>query len=157
MPYISYDENPYLVVDENGKLLWVLDGYTTSDYYPFSQKITLNDESVLNKEQINYIRNSVKVLIDAYDGTIKFYITDRNDPIIMAYQKMYKDLFVDKDEAIPENISEQFIYPEYLYKIQAEVIKDITIFKQMYYIVEMTFGTLQHIIQLKLQTKLEWN
>ena len=123
MPYISYDENPYLVVDENGKLLWVLDGYTTSDYYPFSQKITLNDESVLNKEQINYIRNSVKVLIDAYDGTIKFYITDRNDPIIMAYQKMYKDLFVDKDEAMPENISEQFIYPEYLYKIQAEVIK----------------------------------
>ena len=123
MPYISYDENPYLVVDENGKLLWVLDGYTTSDYYPFSQKITLNDESVLNKEQINYIRNSVKVLIDAYDGTIKFYITDRNDPIIMAYQKMYKDLFVDKDEAIPENISGQFIYPEYLYKIQAEVIK----------------------------------
>lgn len=53
-------------------------------------KITLNDESVLNKEQINYIRNSVKVLIDAYDGTIKFYITDRNDPIIMAYQKCIK-------------------------------------------------------------------
>ena len=77
----------------------------------------------MNKKQINYIRNSVKVLIDAYDGTVKFYITDRNDPIIMAYQKMYKDLFADKDEIIPEDISKQFIYPEYLYKIQAEIIK----------------------------------
>lgn len=123
MPYVSYDENPYLVVTDDGKLVWVLDGYTTSDYYPFSQKITLDDENVLNRKQINYIRNSVKVLIDAYDGTIKFYITDRNDPIIMAYQKMYKDLFVGRDEAIPESISNQFIYPEYLYNIQAEIIK----------------------------------
>lgn len=122
MPYISYDENPYLVVNNEGKLIWVLDGYTTSNCYPYSQKITLQD-NILNKKQINYIRNSVKVLIDAYDGTIKFYITDRNDPIIMAYQKMYKDLFVDKDETIPEDISEHFIYPTYLYNIQAEVMK----------------------------------
>lgn len=81
------------------------------------------EDGIINKKQINYIRNSVKVLVDAYDGTVKFYITDRNDPIIMAYQKMYKDLFVDKDETIPEDISKQFIYPEYLYKIQAEIMK----------------------------------
>lgn len=122
MPYVSYDENPYLVTTDEGKLVWVIDGYTTSECYPYSQKLTLED-GIINKKQINYIRNSVKVLIDAYDGTVKFYITDRNDPIIMAYQKMYKDLFVDKDETIPEDISKQFIYPEYLYKIQAEIMK----------------------------------
>lgn len=122
MPYVSYDENPYLVTTNEGKLVWVIDGYTTSECYPYSQKLTLED-GIINKKQINYIRNSVKVLVDAYDGTVKFYITDRNDPIIMAYQKMYKDLFVDKDETIPEDISKQFIYPEYLYKIQAEIMK----------------------------------
>lgn len=122
MPYVSYDENPYLVTTNEGKLVWVIDGYTISECYPYSQKLTLED-GIINKKQINYIRNSVKVLVDAYDGTVKFYITDRNDPIIMAYQKMYKDLFVDKDETIPEDISKQFIYPEYLYKIQAEIMK----------------------------------
>ena len=122
MPYVSYDEDPYLVTTNDGKLVWVIDGYTTSECYPYSQKLTLED-GIINKKQINYIRNSVKVLVDAYDGTVKFYITDRNDPIIMAYQKMYKDLFVDKDETIPEDISKQFIYPEYLYKIQAEIMK----------------------------------
>lgn len=122
LPYITYDENPYLVVTDEGRLVWVLDGYTTTDNYPYSQRITINPESLSNKKDINYIRNSVKVLIDAYDGTIKFYITDRNDPIIMAYNNIYKDLFVDKDEKIPEDISRQFIYPEYLYNIQKEII-----------------------------------
>jgi len=117
MPYLVYDENPYLVVSDEGRLVWVLDAYTTSNYYPYSQKITVN-----NKE-INYIRNSVKVLIDAYDGTTKFYITDRTDPIIMAYWKAYKGLFVDLDEKIPEGISKHFVYPEYLYNIQANVLK----------------------------------
>ena len=120
MPYIIYDENPYLVVTDEGKLVWVLDGYTVSNYYPYSQKITLQE---LDKMQINYIRNSVKVLIDAYDGTIQYYITDRNDPIIMAYQKIYKDLFMEKEEIIPEDISKQFIYPEFIYNIQAEVME----------------------------------
>ncbi len=122
LPYIIYDEKPYLVVTEEGKLVWVLDGYTTTDNYPYSQRFTLNSESLRNKKDINYIRNSVKVLIDANDGTIKFYITDRNDPIIMAYNNIYKDLFADKDEKIPEDISSQFIYPEYLYNIQKEII-----------------------------------
>lgn len=123
MPYLLYDENPYLVVNNEGKLIWVLDAYTTSDCYPYSQRTTLQKDSLLNKTDINYIRNSVKVLIDAYDGTIKYYITDRNDPIIMAYQKVYKDLFVDKDASIPEDISSQFVYPEFLYNIQAEIME----------------------------------
>lgn len=117
MPYLLYDENPYLVITDEGKLVWVLDAYTTSNYYPYSQKTTIN-----NKE-INYIRNSVKVLIDAYDGTVKFYITDRTDPIIMAYWKAYHNLFVDLEEQIPEDISKHFVYPEFLYNIQANILK----------------------------------
>lgn len=117
MPYLLYDENPYLVITDEGKLVWVLDAYTTSNYYPYSQKTTIN-----NKE-INYIRNSVKVLIDAYDGTVKFYITDRTDPIIMAYWKAYDNLFVDLEEQIPEDISKHFVYPEFLYNIQANILK----------------------------------
>lgn len=117
MPYLVYDENPYLVVTDNGDLVWVLDAYTTSNYYPYSQKTTINNE------EINYIRNSVKVLIDAYDGTTKFYITDRSDPIIMAYRKAYDGLFVDLEEEISEEISKHFVYPEYLYNIQSNMLK----------------------------------
>ncbi len=117
MPYLIYDENPYLVITNDGKLVWVLDGYTTSNYYPYSQKTNIDGK------EINYIRNSVKVLIDAYDGTTKFYITDRTDPIIMAYRKAYKNLFEDLDEQIPEDIMNHLVYPEYLYNIQANILK----------------------------------
>lgn len=117
MPYLTYDEKPYLVITNEGKLVWVLDAYTTSNYYPYSQKTSVDGK------QINYIRNSVKVLIDAYDGTTKFYITDRTDPIVMAYRKAYGDLFVDLDEEIPIDISSHFVYPEYLYNIQSNVLK----------------------------------
>ncbi|MCI9178351.1 MAG: UPF0182 family protein [Clostridia bacterium] len=123
MPHILYDEDPYLVVTKEGRLVWVLDGYTTSNYYPYSQRTTLQKDSLLNKLDLNYIRNSVKVLIDAYDGTVEYYITDRNDPIIMAYQKIYKDLFVEKDITISEDISSQFVYPKFLYNIQAQVME----------------------------------
>ena len=121
MPYLLYDENPYMVIDDNGNLIWVLDAYTTSNNYPYSQKTTLQLDA-LNKLELNYIRNSVKVLVNAYDGTIKFYITDKSDPIISAYSKIYSDLFVE-DEVIPSDISSQFIYPEFLYNIQAEIIQ----------------------------------
>ncbi len=121
MPYLIYDENPYMVIDDDGNLVWVLDAYTTSNNYPFSQK-TIIQQDALNKLELNYIRNSVKVLIDAYDGTIKFYITDKNDPIASAYANIYPDLF-EEGEKIPSSISSQFIYPKYLYSIQAEIIK----------------------------------
>lgn len=117
MPYLTYDENPYMVVTDEGKLVWVLDGYTTSSYYPYAQR------SNVNGKQFNYIRNSVKVLIDAYDGTTKFYITDRTDPVIMAYRKAYSNLFADLDEQIPSDISKHFVYPQYLYDIQSNMIK----------------------------------
>ena len=121
LPYLIYDENPYTVVRENGDLVWVLDAYTVSNCYPYSQYTSIEHDGI--RENINYIRNSVKVIIDAYDGTMSFYITDRADPIAMAYRNIYPDLFIDLEEEIPEDISEHFVYPEFLYNVQAEILK----------------------------------
>lgn len=120
LPNLIYDENPYLVVSKEGRLVWVLDAYTVSNKYPYSTSTSIYVNGL--KTDINYIRNSVKVLIDAYDGTVDFYITDRNDPIIMAYNKIYPDLFLDF-ETLPEDIKEHMVYPEYLYNIQANMLE----------------------------------
>ncbi len=119
MPYLLYDSEPYMIATEDGKLLWILDAYTTSNNYPYSQKTTIQIDN-LNKLELNYIRNSVKVIIDAYNGETTFYITDKADPIASAYRKIYPDLFSEKE--IPTDISNQFIYPKFLYKIQADMI-----------------------------------
>ena len=121
MPYLIYDENPYTVITDDGRIVWVLDAYTVSSSYPFSQYTTIEHDGMT--EDINYIRNSVKVIIDSYDGTMDFYITDRTDPIAMAYRNIYDGLFKDLDEEIPEDISSHFVYPEFLYNVQAEVLK----------------------------------
>lgn len=120
MPYLLYDENPYMIVTDEGKLMWVLDAYTTSNSYPYSQETIIEHEGL--KEKINYIRNSVKVLIDPYDGTTKFYIVDDTDPIVMVYKNIYKDLFED-GKNIPESITKQMVYPEYLYNTQARILE----------------------------------
>lgn len=117
MPYLTYDKNPYLVVTDDGKLVWVIDAYTTSKYYPYSQKTHIDGQ------EINYIKNSVKVLIDAYNGETRFYITDRTDLIIMAYQKAFPEVFMGIDEEIPKEVSEHFVYSEFLYNIQADILK----------------------------------
>ena len=123
MPYLIYDEEPYTVITEDGKIVWVLDAYTVSSSYPFSQYTTIVHDGI--SEDINYIRNSVKVIIDSYDGTMDFYITDRTDPIAMAYRNIYKDLFkvVGLDAEIPEDISSHFVYPKFLYNVQADILK----------------------------------
>ena len=121
MPYLMYDENPYIVINDEGKQIWVLDAYTISNDYPYSQKTTIRETST-SKFELNYIRNSVKVLVDSYDGTISFYITDRTDPIAMAYRNLYPDLFMDVEEEIPEDSRGHFVYPEYLYNIQADIV-----------------------------------
>ena len=121
LPYLMYDENPYTVIGEDGKIYWVLDAYTISSSYPYSQYTEIEHEG--ETRDINYIRNSVKVIIDAYNGTMKYYITDRTDPIAMAYRNIYKTLFVDLDEQIPEEISEHFVYQEFLYNVQTEILK----------------------------------
>ena len=121
LPYLMYDENPYTVISDDGKIYWVLDAYTISSSYPYSQYTEIEHEG--GTRDINYIRNSVKVIIDAYNGTMNFYITDRTDPIAMAYRNIYPSLFKDLDEEIPEDIAEHFVYPEFLYNVQAELLK----------------------------------
>lgn len=120
LPDVIYDNEPYTVVDENGDIYWVLDAYTTSTRYPYSNYTTLT----YNNERItlNYIRNSIKVIINAYDGTMKFYITDRDDPIAMGYRNMYPDLFEGLDSKIDESILDNFIYPKFLYEVQSLVL-----------------------------------
>ena len=115
LPYLIYDENPYTVTLD-GQIYWVIDGYTISDKYPYSAYTTIEIDKT--KQDINYIRNSVKVIINAYNGEMKFYITDINDPIIAAYKKIYPSMF--ETEEIPQEIQNQLKYPEFLYSIQSE-------------------------------------
>lgn len=121
LPYLIYDKDPYTIITKEGKIIWVLDAYTVSSNYPYSQYTTIEHDGI--KENINYIRNSVKVMIDSYDGTMSYYITDRTDPIAMAYRNIYETLFVDLDEEIPEEIASHIVYPKMLYNVQAEILK----------------------------------
>ena len=119
---VLFDENPYIAINEAGEMYWVLDGYTVSSNYPYSTytNIRYNNE----RNTINYIRNSIKVIINCYDGTMNFYITDETDPIAMAYRKMYPDVFEELNSKIPEDISKNFVYPKFLYDIQSSMIEE---------------------------------
>lgn len=119
IPYLMYDKEPYLVISDDGELYWILDAYTISNEFPYSQKtkIAYGNET----REINYIRNSIKVIINAYDGETNFYITDKTDPIAMVYKNMYSTLFKDGSE-IPDGISGHLTYSEFLYNIQAEIL-----------------------------------
>lgn len=108
-PFFKYDSDPYIVVDDNGELKWIIDGYTTSAYYPYSQPYG----------NINYIRNSVKVIIDAYTGDMKFYVIDENDPVCAAYKQIYPTLFTD--EPIDAAIKSHIRVPEEMFKVQAQM------------------------------------
>lgn len=127
MPHLSYEEDPYMVTVD-GKLYWMMDAYTTSSYYPYSEPFDGNTGST------NYIRNSVKVVVDAYNGDTNFYVVDQNDPIAATYQKIYPTLFKNFDE-MPEGLKSHIRYPNYLFKIQASVyakyhMEDVNVFYQ---------------------------
>ena len=113
-PFLTYEHDPYIVLGDNGRLYWMLDAYTTSDSYPYSSHSQLGDNS------INYIRNSVKVVIDAYDGTTTFYVFDESDPIIDAYRRLFPSLFKDAS-AMPPDLRKHVRYPELLLQMQAQV------------------------------------
>ncbi|HEY6253726.1 MAG TPA: UPF0182 family protein [Candidatus Angelobacter sp.] len=113
-PFLTFDKDPYMVIDEAGRLSWIMDGFTTSDSYPYSSHYSLNGET------INYLRNSIKVVIDAYDGTTTFYVFEKGDPIIAAYRRLFPALFKDAD-AMPPGLRKHVRYPELLLKLQAEV------------------------------------
>lgn len=114
-PFISYDQDPYLIVSqEDGKLYWMIDGYTASERYPYSQPY--------KSGKINYIRNSVKVVVDAYNGKTMFYIYDEKDPIIATYSKIFPELFTSRDE-MPKGIRDHVRYPQLIFDIQAEMYR----------------------------------
>jgi len=113
-PFLTFDHDPYIVVGDDGRLSWVMDAFTTSDSYPYSTHYDLDGNS------INYMRNSVKVVIDAYNGTTTFYVFDNNDPVLAAYRRIFPSLF--KDAALmPTDLRRHVRYPEKLFKKQAEV------------------------------------
>ncbi len=113
-PLLTFDADPYVVVGDDGRLSWMMDAFTTSDTYPYSSHYPLNGNSV------NYMRNSVKVVVDAYDGTTTFYVFDAQDPIIAAYRQVFPSLFKDAS-AMPPDLRKHVRYPELLLKLQASV------------------------------------
>lgn len=110
-PWLTLDQDPYAVI-VNGRLVWILDGYTASDRYPYSERIS----------GINYMRNSVKVTVDAYDGTTTLYAIDDKDPLLATWRAIFPDLVVDGSE-MPEEIRAHLRYPEGFFRVQAEIYK----------------------------------
>lgn len=140
MPYLQYDSDPY-VVAVDGKLYWMLDAYTTSTRYPYS-------EPVSNTDATNYIRNSVKVVVDAYNGTTNYYLVDDEDPIANTFKKIYPKLFKDFEE-MPQSLQSHIRYPNVMFDIQANIYKryhmtDVKVFYQnedMWDISKEIYGT----------------
>ncbi len=108
-PFLALDSDPYMVIAD-GRLWWIQDAYTVTDRYPYATP----------EAGLNYIRNSVKIVVDAYNGSMAFYVWDEDDPILKAYREIYPDLFTSKSE-VPEELLEHVRYPEGLFDIQAEV------------------------------------
>ena len=113
-PFLAFDSDPYIVIVD-GRIYWILDAYTTGDTYPYSQAEDLGPD-----KSINYIRNSVKVVIDAYEGTVDFYVVDPKDPIIRAYQATFPSLFKPAD-AMPPGLRAHLRVPEGLFNLQVAI------------------------------------
>jgi uncharacterized membrane protein (UPF0182 family) len=113
-PWLTLDSDPFPVITRDGRLVWILDGYTTSAFYPYSERAAGID--------VNYIRNSVKVTVDAYDGTTTLYAFDDKDPVLKAYRTIFPTLFTDA-ATMPSDIREHLRYPEDLFRVQAEAYK----------------------------------
>ncbi|HEX8140129.1 MAG TPA: UPF0182 family protein [Pyrinomonadaceae bacterium] len=113
-PFLIYDDDPYIVVSNDGRLFWMIDAFTESGNYPYSRHHRAGAES------INYIRNSVKVVVDAYNGTVNFYVFDAQDPLIAAYRAIFPALFRDASE-MPEDLRSHVRYPQTLMETQGQV------------------------------------
>ena len=127
-PFLEYDSDSYPVIVDGG-IKFILDAYTTSDRYPYSQSADDNSVPFTSglSDRFNYVRNSVKVVIDAYNGDVTFYVIDESDPIVQAYMKAFPDLFTlafpsdTSEEGMPEAIAEHLRYPEDLFKVQTNM------------------------------------
>ena len=127
MPFLAYEDDPYAITVD-GKILWVIDAYTSSAYYPYSEPYSGQVGTT------NYLRNSIKIIVDAYNGTVDFYIVDDEDPIAMTYQKIFPQLFKNFSD-MPEQVRSHIRYPHALFQIQADVygryhMNDVKVFYQ---------------------------
>jgi uncharacterized membrane protein (UPF0182 family) len=111
---LLFDNDPYIVIGSDGGLYWMIDAFTTSDRYPYARPLALGER------RLNYIRNSIKAVVDAYNGTVRFYIFDASDPLIQAYQKVFPSLFTDGKE-MPDFLRAHVRYPELLFRAQAAI------------------------------------
>lgn len=161
-PFLSYDSDPYIVTVD-GKLYWMMDAYTYSSYYPYSEPFS-------PETRVNYIRNSVKVVIDAYNGDASFYLVDETDPIANTLQKIYPKLFQDFD-AMPEGLKKHIRYPNMLFSIQAGIytkyhMSDVGVFyqsedkweisKETYGVDEVTMSPNYYIMKLPGENEVEF-
>ncbi len=132
-PFLKLDADPYPVVIE-GKVQWIVDAFTVTDHYPYAQQANIDQltfGSGLNTP-FNYVRNSVKIAVDAYDGSMKFYVVDQKDPIIKTWQAVFPKLFTSVDLA-PKGLIDHFRYPEDLFRVQTNTygryqFEDATLF-----------------------------
>jgi uncharacterized protein len=111
-PFITFDRDAYVVIAQGGRLFWIVDGYTNSDRFPYSEP--------LRRQGTNYVRNSVKAVIDAYNGTVEIYMSDSTDPIIQSFAKIFPQVFKPLD-AMPDDLRGHVRYPQDLFTIQAQV------------------------------------
>jgi len=133
-PFLTYDRDPYGVVSKTGRIFWIQDAYTTTDKYPYSEPVALFPDADLpsqtpsalvadqQAEKINYIRNSVKIVIDAYNGETTYYVIDGTDPIIQTYGKIFPQLFKPISD-MPEDLRAHIRYPRDLFRIQANMYR----------------------------------
>jgi len=115
--FVTWDGDPYLVITSAGRLVWMVDGYTTSDLHPYSRLVDVEGVG-----RINYIRNSVKATVDAYDGEARLYVFDPADPIIQAYRNLFPKLLLPASE-MPADLRRHARYPETLFRVQAEIYR----------------------------------
>lgn len=113
-PFLTFDSDPYIIVTADGRLMWMMDGFTTSDAYPYARHYRLENR------RINYVRNSIKATVDAYDGSVAFYVFDTEDPIVSGYRAMFPSLFKDAAE-MSADLRRHVRYPEMLLGLQAAV------------------------------------
>ena len=111
LPFLIFDADPYMVIDADGRLRWILDGYTATTRYPYAEPL---------QNGVNYMRNSVKVVIDAYDGTVTAYLADPTDPLVRTFAKIFAGIFQPLD-SMPADLRAHLRYPEDLFHVQSEL------------------------------------
>ena len=120
-PFLTYDNDPYPVVTSDGRVKWIVDAYTSTDRYPYAQMVDTSQLPTTSglRKRFNYARNSIKAVVDAYDGDVTFYVVDPKDPLAQSYQKAFPSLFTPVSDA-PADLVEHFRYPEDLFRVQTQ-------------------------------------